>query len=266
VDRSSAGWRTPDDDRAERLAKAWIGRLVERTPVGELGDLPLGRLGAEAPPLIASVLDAVSDPGRGPGELAIAAGRLADLFDEKPVVTGRPGSETDRTVRTDPRPHGGLPGPRDLERCLAALLAEHRRYGHPFSVALVDVDGLGRINAAHGRRAGDLMLAGVAGVLRRQLREVDRAFRATEDEFAVVAPHTKADDLVPMARRVANLIAGAQSGDGPRIAIATGVVSCPADGLAPERLLESATEAIYAAKASGAAVASSANGTVLQDS
>ena len=64
-----------------------------------------------------------------------------------------------------------------------------------------------------------------------------------------------------MATRIANLIADSQTADGPRIAIAAGVVGCPADGLGAERLLESATEADYAAKASGAAVARSPNGS-----
>lgn len=231
VERSSAGRAEADRERAERFANAF-------------------------------------------GELAAAAERLAALFGQEARVTDPGSSATEDPVRTEPRPErgtearGGLAGPEELDRCLADLLAEHRRYGHRFSVALVDVDGLGRVNDAYGRRAGDLMLAAVGGVLRRQLRDVDRVFRVEDDEFAVVAPHTPAAGLVPMARRVANLIAGSQTPAGPRIAIAAGVVGCPDDGLVAERLLESATEAIYAAKASGAAVARSPNGSdaVLQDS
>ncbi len=64
-------------------------------------------------------------------------------------------------------------------------------------------------------------------VLRRQLRDVDQAFRLEEDEFAILAPHTDAAGLVPMASRIAELVASSQSDDGPRIAIAAGVVSCP---------------------------------------
>ena len=105
------------------------------------------------------------------------------------------------------------------------------------------------------------MLAAVSGVLRRQLRDVDQAFRLEEDEFAILAPHTDAAGLVPMASRIAGVVASSQSDDGPRIAIAAGVVSCPTDGDSAERLLESAAEATYAAKASGAAVGRSAAGS-----
>jgi diguanylate cyclase (GGDEF)-like protein len=274
VDRSSAGPSTSEDERGERLIKAWITQLVERTPLAQLATLPLGRIAVEAPSLIATIHAALADPARGPAELARAARDLEQMFGAPPAGTtpatpsgshpgvrvGAASGEADRVT--------GLPGPDALDRCLTGLLAEQRRYGHPFAIALVDVDGLARINDAYGREAGDRMLAAVAAVLRRQLREVDFAFRVEDDEFAIVAPHTDAARLVTIARRVANLIADSQSLDGPRIAVAAGIAGCPADGLAAERLLESATEAIYAAKASGAAVARSPDGSdaILQDS
>jgi diguanylate cyclase (GGDEF)-like protein len=244
-----------------------MAQLVERTPLTELGALPLSRIGAEAPALIATIVGALSDPARGPAELARAAGDLESLFSEKTIAAPAARRETPRQ-RMEPQTRTGQGGSGELDRCLAALLAEQRRYGHPFSLALVDVDGLARINDAYGRDAGDRMLSAVEGVLRRELRDVDHVFRVEDDEFAVIAPHTDAERLAPMATRVANLIASSQAPEGPRIAIAAGVVGCPDDGLGADRLLESATEAVYAAKASGAAVARSPNGSegVLQDS
>jgi diguanylate cyclase (GGDEF)-like protein len=188
-------------------------------------------------------------------QLAAAASALAGVLESEARGREEPGPP-------DPAPRHASA---DLGACMADLLAEQRRYGHPFALALFNLDGLGRINDAYGRRAGDLMLAGVAGVLRRQVRGVDRVLRVERDEFAVLAPHTDAEGLASMARRVAGLVARSQDPAGPRIAIAAGVVGCPGDGLAAERLLESATEAIYAAKASGAAVATSPD-RLLQDS
>ncbi len=279
MDRSSAGRSAPEAEAGERLIKAWITQLVERTPLAELGTLPLSRIAVEAPSLITTIQAALSDPARGPAELAAAARQLSELFGESPAPTRTPEGEAEDVAGVAPGgrvgaapgetdPITGLPGSAELDRCLAALLAEQRRYGHPFSIALVDVEGLARINDAYGREAGDRILAAVAAVVRRQLREVDLAFRVEDDEFAIVAPHTDAARLVSVARRVANLIAESQGRDGPRIAVAAGIAGCPADGLAAERLLESATEAIYAAKASGAAVARSPGGSdaILQDS
>ena len=68
-------------------------------------------------------------------------------------------------------------------------------------------------------------------VLRRQLRDVDQAFRLEEDEFAVLAPHTDADR--PGADGDADRRSWSRARrprTGPRIAIASGVVDCPDDG------------------------------------
>ena len=95
-------------------------------------------------------------------------------------------------------------------------------------------------------------------ILRRQLRDVDQAFRLEEDEFAILAPHTRRRGLVPMAERVAELIdelAGAPRGRGSRSPPGSSTARPTASRA--ERLLESATEATYAAKASGAPVARS---------
>lgn len=297
----------PSQAQREELAKEWLQRLIDRTPLPEVGDLPISWLSSEAPPLINAILDAVTSPKpaelaapvreraarlarlragpgapsqlphdlaalqgllvetlrrelpeREPGEFARAVKRLAQVFGSiQSAVTRELVAERSGGAAADPVT--GLPGSVQLDEWLRILLAEQRRYGHGFSLALLDVDGLARINDAYGRGGGDRMLAAIAAILRLQLRDVDQAFRLEEDEFAVVAPHTDAAHLAPMATRIANVIAESQSATGPRIAIAAGVVDCPGDGLSPERLLESATEATYAAKASGAAVARSPN-------
>ena len=153
-------------------------------------------------------------PEREPGDFARAAGRLVDVFGSiqgevtRSLVESRSGGAAHDPVT-------GLPGPVQLDEWLRVLLAEQRRYGHPFALALVDVDGLSRINEAHGRPTGDRMLAAVAGVLRRQLRDVDAAFRLEEDEFAILAPHSDAAGLVPLANRIAELITTLAGGRGP---------------------------------------------------
>ncbi|HEY8002358.1 MAG TPA: GGDEF domain-containing protein [Solirubrobacterales bacterium] len=316
MDSSPAGQILPSQAQREQLAKDWLLRMIDRTPLAAVGELPIPWLTAEAPPLIDSILENLAAPEpttelpeadraragrlarmrkgpsapeqipldlaalqgllvqelrrelpeREPGDYARAVERLANVFGSiqgavatQLVAEGSAGAGDD--------PVTGLHGPAQLDEWLGILLAEQRRYGHGFGLALVDVDGLGRINDAYGHDAGDRMLVAVAGIVRRQLRDVDRAFRLEEDEFAIVATHTDAAGLVPLATRIANLISRSQSPDGPRIAIAAGVVDCPGDGLSAERLLESAAEATYAAKASGAAVARSPNGSdaVLQD-
>ena len=290
----------------EQLAKEWLVRIVERTQLLDVGELPLQWLVAEAPGMIAEILGTLADPAsaaqaelgdeeseltkqlaslrlgddapeqiprdlaalqevlieslrrevpeRRPGDFANAVTRLAEAFGAiqggvtKALVEERSGGAArDRLT--------GLPGRAQLDEWLRILLAEHRRYGHPFAMALIDIDGLARINESRGRIAGDRMMAAVAEVIRRQIREADQAFRLDEDEFAIIAPHTEAGGLVRMASRIADLIEAAQVPEGPRIAIAVGVAACPDDGLSAERLMQSLDEANYAAKAEGVPVA-----------
>jgi len=55
IARSPAAW--------ERLAKNWLLEVIERSPLTELDDLPLGWISREAAPLIAEILGLLSDPG-----------------------------------------------------------------------------------------------------------------------------------------------------------------------------------------------------------
>ncbi|HYH60909.1 MAG TPA: diguanylate cyclase [Solirubrobacterales bacterium] len=47
----------------ERLAKSWLVEVIERSPLDEVDDLPLGWIAREASLLIAEVLGQLSDPG-----------------------------------------------------------------------------------------------------------------------------------------------------------------------------------------------------------
>ncbi len=186
-------------------------------------------------------------------ELAASARRLAEIFGgihatlTSDLVTELAG-EAARDRLT------GLPGSAELDEWMRAMIAAERRYGTPFSVLLVDIDGLGRINEAYGRRAGDRMLAAVAGVVSRQVRAVDRAFRLEDDELCLLLPHQGPIPALPVAERLVGLVEGAQGSDGPRVDIAVGVASCPEHGRDSETLLARAEEASYAAKAAGESV------------
>jgi diguanylate cyclase (GGDEF)-like protein len=308
--------RTPRE--REQLAKDWLLRMIERTPLPEVSDLPVSWIVAEAPPLIADIVAALADPAaaldrelepaereraaqlarlrdgpgapeqiprdlaalqallvetirreipeRRPGDFAQAVERLAEVFGSiQGAVASSLVEERSGGARVDELT--GLPGPVQLDEWLRILLAEQRRYGHGFSVMLVDVDGLGLNNEAYGRESGDRLLTAVAGVIRRQIRGVDQAFRLPGSEFCVLCPHQDATSLVSMAERMASLVEGSQAAEGPRIAVAIGIAACPDDGEEAELLLEAAQQATYAAKAAGRHVGTGPNGPepIVQD-
>jgi two-component system, cell cycle response regulator len=85
---------------------------------------------------------------------------------------------------------------------LRALASRSQRHGTPLSVVLLDVDGIGEVNARHGHAAGDAVLKAVAERVGRELREEDAAGRWSGDEVLVVAPDTAADGVSTLVARL----------------------------------------------------------------
>jgi diguanylate cyclase (GGDEF)-like protein len=150
----------------------------------------------------------------------------------------------------------GLGNLRHLQRQIANLLAIHKRYGHPFGVLLMDVDGLKRINDSHGHSAGDRVLMQVAMALQRSIRTVDVAARLGGDEFCVLAPHQEPEAATTLAERLATAVREEVAlPDEPPVSLSIGVVSCPTHGADAETLIDTADRAMYRAKAAGDPVA-----------
>lgn len=296
IARSPAAW--------ERLAKEWLVEVIERTPLRELDDLPLGWIIQEAPPLIAEILGQLSDPGaarelelpaaareraaalaaerlrasgaarlprelaalqsiliealgRGsPGrdrhEFARAVGRLAEVFGAVQSAALESLVET-RTAKATPDPATGLPGVADLHEWLRALSFEQRRTGAPYAVAHVELEGVERLTSGYGAEARERIVSATAALIAGQLGESERAFRLREGALLLVAPGDDGSALLARGERIAELVERSQGeGGGARIAVAVGVAATGSgEGVAPDRLLASAEEAAWAARASG---------------
>jgi diguanylate cyclase (GGDEF)-like protein len=145
----------------------------------------------------------------------------------------------------------GLFNLRYLRQQLDHLLGLQQRYGHPFALLLLDVDGLKRVNDSFGHAAGDDLLVGVAEAIRAATRSVDVSARIGGDEFCVLAPHQTASRATVLGERLAAGIEGIESADGATVGVSIGVVACPEHSSDPERLLELADVAMYRAKAGG---------------
>jgi diguanylate cyclase (GGDEF)-like protein len=150
----------------------------------------------------------------------------------------------------------GLGNLRNLQTELAQMLEMQKRYGHPFGVLLMDIDGLKRVNDSQGHQAGDRLLMQVAMALRRSIRSVDVAARLGGDEFCVLAPEQEAPAAAHLAERLASAVADEVSIPAdPPVGLSIGVVSCPEHGEDAEALIDAADRAMYKAKSAGDSVA-----------
>jgi diguanylate cyclase (GGDEF)-like protein len=162
--------------------------------------------------------------------------------------------ELESQAHTDPLT--GLGNLRQLQRQLAHLVDLQKRYRHPFAVLLMDIDGLKRINDAHGHQAGDRVLVQLAMALQRSIRSVDTAARLGGDEFCVLAPEQEATGAAVLAERLAAAAGEELATPGePAASLSIGVVACPEHGDEAERLIDNADRAMYRAKAAGERVA-----------
>ncbi|WP_166433968.1 diguanylate cyclase [Roseovarius spongiae] len=142
-----------------------------------------------------------------------------------------------------------------LERLAAAPAG-----GRPFAVMVADLDHFKTINDTHGHAAGDKVLAHVAGLLQRNLREEDMIARIGGEEFLIALPDTPCDEARRTAARLCRAVREhpltALPGTGPiTVTVSIGVtLVAPRHGAPPPRidaLLEEADRALYAAKARG---------------
>jgi diguanylate cyclase (GGDEF)-like protein len=131
-------------------------------------------------------------------------------------------------------------------------LSRYRRFAHPVSLILLDLDDFKAINDRLGHLAGDETLQGMADILARNSRGINVLARYGGDEFAVLLVETPKAGARLYAERIRQLLAARAFPHGRRVTASFGVATIPEDvPPAAEPLIRAADEALYAAKRAG---------------
>lgn len=128
------------------------------------------------------------------------------------------------------------------------------RYGHAFSIMMVDADNLKQVNDRYGHPAGDRLLQLVAGAIVGCLRVSDVLARYGGDEFIVLLPETDRERATVVAERIRAAIHGTvlSTADGElAITVSIGLASYPEDAGEVAEVLERADKAMYRSKQRG---------------
>jgi diguanylate cyclase (GGDEF)-like protein len=144
----------------------------------------------------------------------------------------------------------GLFNRRKLDEVLEEEFTLSRRYAMRFAVIMVDIDHFKRVNDSHGHGAGDLVLAGVADILRGCTRESDALGRLGGEEFVVLCRQSTRDGGMVAAENLRAAIAG-HAFDGVDPITASFGVAAYRDGDTVASLLDRADAALYRAKNNG---------------
>ncbi len=158
----------------------------------------------------------------------------------------------------------GLANHRHFWERLRDEVTRARRYEHPLSLLMLDLDDFKSVNDRFGHPAGDQVLHAVGTVLREQVRQgVDIPARYGGEEFAVVLPCTESmmddgatlDGAVTTAERIRQAIADLRPPVGDSawtgITVSIGVATLPVHATDAEELVHKADQALYRAKALG---------------
>lgn len=179
----------------------------------------------------------------------IIAALIAFLYAMVAVSNRRVLEATQRVALTDPLTR--LYNRRFMDEQLQLLVSLAARHGQTFSVLMLDVDGLKRVNDTYGHERGDRVLQLVAAAIRETLRASDVPIRIGGDEFVALLPNTGLDEAFGVAERIRQAVRQHVASDpGGSVDVSLGVAGWRA-GASVADLLKDADEGLYAAKRAG---------------
>jgi diguanylate cyclase (GGDEF)-like protein len=146
----------------------------------------------------------------------------------------------------------GLANYRRLIAVIESELDRSRRTHRPFSIVLLDMDGLKAINDRYGHLVGSRALVRLGKILRNHSRAIDTPARYGGDEFALVLPEAPKDIALRVSSRVRERLANET--EEPALSVSAGIAAYPEDGDTAEKLLGAADRVLYRMKHRGSAI------------
>lgn len=182
------------------------------------------------------------------GPLRASSGKIIGCLGAAVDVTAHKKSEELALYQARHDALTGLANYREFMDCLNREVRRAERSQRSFTLLLLDLDELKRINDLQGHLAGNRALRRLAAVMNEHCRSTDLAARYGGDEFAVVL----IDSGLGMAENVAHRIEHRLRNDSqkPPVTVSIGIGVYPADGRTPAELIEAADQRLYHRKKS----------------
>lgn len=145
---------------------------------------------------------------------------------------------------------------RYFNNALSNEIYRAKRYKHPLSLVIIDIDNFKNYNDLYGHIYGNFILVVLADIFRRSVRPTDIVARYGGEEFAIILPETNKDTAVIFAERIRKEVADScrpeknmqiMSG----VTVSLGIAAFNTDADNEEDLVKRADEAMYEAKKTG---------------
>jgi diguanylate cyclase (GGDEF)-like protein/putative nucleotidyltransferase with HDIG domain len=137
----------------------------------------------------------------------------------------------------------GMRNHRAFHEDLAREIERRNRTGANFAIAMIDLNGLKKINDTHGHQAGDARIRAAAECLEESVRGSDTGYRTGGDEFMVLLPDARAWGALTFAHRLHATAAAAN------VSVAVGITESTRTE-SRDTLIRQADLALYEAKRS----------------
>lgn len=149
----------------------------------------------------------------------------------------------------------GLYNHRYFQEQLEKEYSRARRFNLSLSLIMADIDHFKLLNDEHGHQKGDMILKGIAAVMRRSVRDIDLIARYGGEEFVVILPETPKKNAAIVAERIRNSFEEMEfpyEGGVLKATASFGVSGHPDDDISTQLdMIAKADEAMYQAKREG---------------
>jgi diguanylate cyclase (GGDEF)-like protein/putative nucleotidyltransferase with HDIG domain len=151
--------------------------------------------------------------------------------------------KTKQSAMTDPLTE--LPNARAFYMMLEQRIAEGQRLNkESLAVISMDVDDFKKVNDSYGHAVGDRVLASIAMIIKKEMRQMDILTRYAGDEFVAIMPMASTAMANIVAERVRAAVQSqrysVRTGKTVEIGISIGVACFPVDGETTEQLFSTA--------------------------
>lgn len=139
-----------------------------------------------------------------------------------------------------------------LDKSLQNEINRSQRYNTNFSIILLDIDYFKKVNDNFGHQIGDEVLIESAQVLSKNIRNVDILGRWGGEEFLIICPETKIEDVIKVASHIKEAIKLHKFSTYPNtITISLGVATFSKHIKNVDDIILNADKALYQAKEEG---------------
>lgn len=125
-----------------------------------------------------------------------------------------------------------------------------KRYNHPLSVIIFDIDHFKNVNDRYGHSAGDYVLRTIADIVRENIRKIDYFVRWGGEEFMIISLETSLKEAYTLAERIRETIETYTFNDVGKVTVSLGVTEFKEDDT-EDSLIKRADDAMYEAKKKG---------------